>query len=43
MRVGEERMGREGVLNADSKKKKKRNGMMARGKVDAFKKNKCVT
>lgn len=41
MRVGEERMGRKGVLSADSKKSiMGRNGMMARGKIDAFK-NKC--
>lgn len=34
-------MGRKGVLSADSKKSiMGRNGMMARGKIDAFK-NKC--
>lgn len=43
MRVGEERMGRKGVLNVDSKKSiMGRNGMIARGKIDALKKNKSV-
>lgn len=43
MRVGEERMGRKGILNADSKKSiMGRNGMIARGKIDALKKNKSV-
>lgn len=44
MRVGEERMGRKGVLNADSKKFiMGRNRMVAGEKIDAFKNNKCVT